>query len=85
MGGAFRPDPQRPLSVFRSELLSICSNPGQAVFLPATWEAVLRVIQVYELDKALYELRYEMQNRPDWLSIPLAGIRGLVERTAFTG
>jgi predicted trehalose synthase len=53
--------------------------------LPATWEAALRVIQVYELDKALYELRYEMQNRPDWLSIPLAGIRSLVERTAFTG
>lgn len=61
------------------------AKPGQAVFLPATWEAALRVIQVYELDKALYELRYEMQNRPDWLSIPLAGIRGLVERTAFTG
>jgi len=54
------------------------AKPGQAVFLPATWEQALRVIQVYELDKALYELRYEMRNRPDWLAIPLAGIRGLV-------
>lgn len=54
--------------------------PGQAGFLPATWEACLRVIQVYELDKALYELRYEMRNRPDWLSIPLQGIRETLQR-----
>ena len=54
------------------------ARPGHTVFLPATWEEALRVIQVYELDKALYELRYEMRNRPDWLAIPLAGIRGLV-------
>ena len=54
------------------------AKPGQAVFLPATWEEALRVIRVYELDKALYELRYEMRNRPDWLAIPLAGIRALV-------
>lgn len=56
------------------------AKPGQAVFLPAAWEDALRVIQVYELDKALYELRYEMHNRPDWLSIPLQGIRNLVPR-----
>lgn len=55
------------------------AKPGQAVFLPATWEAALRVIQVYELDKALYELRYEMRNRPDWLAIPLEGIRSLTQ------
>jgi maltose alpha-D-glucosyltransferase / alpha-amylase len=54
------------------------AKPGDAVFLPATWEEALRVIRVYELDKALYELRYEMRNRPDWLAIPLAGIRSLV-------
>ncbi len=54
------------------------AKPGQAVFLPTTWKEALRVIQVYELDKAFYELQYEMRNRPDWLSIPLQGIRGLV-------
>ncbi len=54
------------------------AKPGMAVFLPATWEEVLRVMEVYELDKALYELRYEMRNRPDWLAIPMAGIRALV-------
>ena len=26
------------------------------------------------LDKALYELGYELQNRPDWVRVPLKGI-----------
>lgn len=56
------------------------AEPGHAVFMPATWDESLRVIQVYELDKALYELRYEMRNRPEWLSIPLQGIRETLQR-----
>lgn len=53
------------------------ARPGEAQFLPDTWEDVMRVLQVYELDKALYELGYELHNRPDWLPIPLQGIRSL--------
>lgn len=53
------------------------AKPGREKFLPAVWEDAERVIRVYELDKALYELRYEMRNRPDWLPIPLQGIRRL--------
>jgi maltose alpha-D-glucosyltransferase/alpha-amylase len=30
-----------------------------------------------ELEKALYELRYELANRPPWAGIPLAGVRAL--------
>ncbi len=30
------------------------------------------------LEKALYELRYELNSRPDWVDIPLRGIRDLV-------
>jgi len=55
------------------------ARPGEVVFLPGTWDEALQVIRVYELDKALYELRYEMRNRPDWLSIPLQGIKSLVQ------
>ncbi|MFZ0391588.1 MAG: hypothetical protein WAN36_14100, partial [Calditrichia bacterium] len=32
------------------------------------------LLQVFLLDKALYELGYELNNRPRWLSIPLKGI-----------
>lgn len=58
------------------------AKPGEAVFLPATWEEALQIVRVYELDKALYELRYEMRNRPDWLPIPLMGIQRLMRESA---
>ena len=29
-------------------------------------------------EKALYEVRYELNNRPDWLPIPLNGLRRLM-------
>ena len=33
-----------------------------------------RLLAVFELEKAVYELRYELNNRPDWVGIPVAGI-----------
>ena len=36
------------------------------------------LLQLLVLDKALYELNYELNNRPDWLRIPLAGILSLL-------
>ncbi len=33
-----------------------------------------KLLRVFELEKAVYELRYELNNRPDWLMIPVAGI-----------
>jgi len=36
------------------------------------------LLALFELQKALYELRYELGNRPDWVRIPLAGILGFV-------
>lgn len=58
------------------------ARPGQVLFLPAAWADAMRILRVYEIDKALYELRYELRNRPDWLSIPLQGIRRLVRERA---
>ena len=31
------------------------------------------------MEKALYELRYELNNRPDWVAIPLNGLIALIE------
>jgi len=33
------------------------------------------------LEKALYEIRYELDNRPDWLSVPLGGVRSILRRS----
>ncbi len=46
-----------------------------ATFLPRGREAFESVLRVYELDKALYELRYEINHRPAWVGIPLEGLR----------
>ena len=36
------------------------------------------LLELFELEKAFYELRYELNNRPDWVRWPLAGINRLV-------
>lgn len=36
------------------------------------------LLSLFELEKAWYELRYELNNRPDWLSVPLQGILAMV-------
>ena len=38
-----------------------------------------RCSSIFELEKAVYELRYELNNRPDWVAIPVAGIVRLLE------
>ena len=38
-----------------------------------------RLLLVFELEKAVYELRYELNNRPDWVKIPVAGILRLLD------
>jgi maltokinase len=47
--------------------------------LPAGESAIENMLAIFELEKAIYELRYEMNNRPDWVSIPVAGIVRLLE------
>jgi maltokinase len=51
----------------------------EPALLPAGDAAVLNLLTVFELEKAVYELRYELDNRPDWLPIPVAGIARLLE------
>jgi predicted trehalose synthase len=59
-------------------------------FLPADRAAAERVLRFFMLEKALYEVAYELANRPDWVGIPLGGVLALLDgmplppRRAFT-
>ena len=46
--------------------------PGNDAF-----DAARPLLDLFEFEKALYELRYEIDNRPDWVGVPLAGIAEL--------
>jgi trehalose synthase-fused probable maltokinase len=50
-----------------------------ASLMPAGRQGIEQLLSVFELEKAVYELRYELNNRPDWVRIPVAGILRLLE------
>jgi len=49
-----------------------------APFMPAHPEDLKILMTTFLLEKAIYELNYEMNNRPDWLIIPLQGIQEIL-------
>jgi maltokinase len=51
-----------------------------ATLLPNSRGATEQLLSIFELEKAIYELRYELNNRPDWVGIPVAGILRLMEQ-----
>ena len=52
---------------------------GQS-FVPRPAENVQLLLNVYLLEKAFHELRYELGSRPDWVRIPLHGIQRLLDQ-----
>ena len=49
-----------------------------ARFLPPTQAAIEAWIRLFELDRALYEVEYEVNNRPAWAPIPLRAVMDLL-------
>ena len=46
----------------------------------ASPEAVPALIDLFMLEKAAYEIRYEAANRPTWVGIPIAGLHSIATR-----
>ena len=49
-------------------------------FLPASSETLNKILSAYEMDKAIYELNYELNNRPNWLRIPIRGLLSIASQ-----
>ncbi len=63
----------------RSAFLDAYMETVDHSLLPAGRPATDKLLAIFELDKAVYELRYELNNRPDWVPIPVAGIARLLQ------
>jgi predicted trehalose synthase len=63
----------------RAEFLAGYLGDIEPTLLPSGEQAIGRLLMIFELEKAVYELRYELGNRPDWVSIPVAGIQRMLE------
>jgi maltose alpha-D-glucosyltransferase / alpha-amylase len=59
---------------------SYLETASLGTFLPETDEELALLLDLFVLEKALYELGYELSSRPDWVEIPLLGIVRLLER-----
>ncbi len=60
-------------------LQSYMAVAGNAIFLPASPDDLKLLLDAYLVEKAVYELGYELNNRPTWVSIPLQGILQTVQ------
>jgi maltose alpha-D-glucosyltransferase/alpha-amylase len=60
-------------------LRAYLETSGDAPFIPARRAEVRILLDAYLLDKAVYELGYELNNRPTWVRIPIWGLLQLLD------
>jgi len=65
--------------VFLTSYLDIVSQSG---LVPADPQQTEILFNAFILEKAVYEIGYELNNRPDWVRVPLQGILQLMETTS---
>jgi maltose alpha-D-glucosyltransferase/alpha-amylase len=62
-------------AAFLRAYLPAASGAG---ILPGAWIDFDTLLGVFVVDKAFYELGYELNSRPEWVHVPLAGLLHLV-------
>ncbi|HEY0833935.1 MAG TPA: malto-oligosyltrehalose trehalohydrolase [Azospirillum sp.] len=55
---------------------------GDCPSFPADGGTAAALLKLFLLEKALYEIGYELANRPDWLAIPLSGVTAILQADA---
>ena len=65
-------------AVSRAYLKAYFEEAGTRTFVPRAQQERRLLLDAFLLQKALYEVAYELNNRPDWVRIPLRGILTLV-------
>jgi len=71
------PPPDWETSVRKEFLAGYLAEVDPSIVPPEA--AIERRLRLFELEKALYELHYELGHRPDWVSVPVAGILQLLD------
>lgn len=64
--------------VYDTFINSYLETAGNASFIPEEESQVHNLLSVYTIEKAIYEADYEFNNRPDWLHIPLNGLKKIL-------
>jgi maltose alpha-D-glucosyltransferase / alpha-amylase len=67
-------------SCARAFFTSYCRSAEAGGFLPENPEDLALLLEIHLVEKALYELLYELNNRPSWAELPLRGLLDLAER-----
>src|SRR3982751_5344399 len=62
-------------------LQSYLQTTAGAEFVPQKSDDLQVLLEAYLLDKAVYEIGYELNNRPDWVVIPIRGIKHILRST----
>jgi maltose alpha-D-glucosyltransferase/alpha-amylase len=60
-------------------LKAYLDRAGQETFIPRNRIDFQILLDIFLLEKAVYELSYELNNRPEWVRVPLHGILQLLE------
>ncbi|WP_438007779.1 maltose alpha-D-glucosyltransferase [Sorangium sp. So ce321] len=65
-------------TIARAQATAEARTDETAPFVPASDADTVLLLDFYMLEKVIYELGYELNNRPEWLDIPLRGLEHLI-------
>ena len=89
--GMLRPEQSREMEIWArywhvwsaaAFLRGYMAEAGDKGLMPKSPEQLQLLLDANTLEKAVYETNYELNNRPDWVEIPLAGILQILGESA---